>query len=104
MGEFIVPGIDGHSWNGFNIPLRPLAAGGQPVIPRWIISFYYNLYPFWDGRIELSYLLGKYGNLFFYLVDEHNRLKTVMLPAIVLLGVLTFGALRYDLGKAKGTS
>jgi apolipoprotein N-acyltransferase len=40
--------------------------------------------------------------IFSFIVEEHNRLKTLMLPAIVLLGVLTFGALRYDLGKAKG--
>jgi apolipoprotein N-acyltransferase len=40
--------------------------------------------------------------IFSFIVDEHNRLKKIMLPAIVLLIVLTFGALRYDLGKAKG--
>jgi apolipoprotein N-acyltransferase len=39
--------------------------------------------------------------IFSFIVDEHNRLKKLMLPAIVLLVVLTFGALRYDLGKAK---
>jgi apolipoprotein N-acyltransferase len=36
------------------------------------------------------------------LIQGNNRLKTVMLPAMVLLGILIFGALRYDLGKAKG--
>jgi apolipoprotein N-acyltransferase len=42
--------------------------------------------------------------IFSFIVEEHNRLKKLILPAIVLLMAFTYGALRYDLGKAKGNT